>query len=277
MVLLDLSAAFDTIDHKILLSRLSSFYGLSNTALNLIASYLLDRTQSVSIQSHSTPPSNILTSIPQGSVLGPLLFSLYTSPISQIFTKKAVFYVGNIDGQFQSEHVRQYIEKNLAIDCLSCYDLSLKNKSGEDSNRNENDASDEVSNPKTKIKQSKGFRVCIKAIDKTKFLTLDKWPQDVIIRNWSFKAKSDDKDVRKERNGEIVPVDVRILNSGRKPSNPNSTPDQGRTVGLWSEEVESVNDGISIHVQAEVHAAADRTSVTEHYHDTIETIEVDNP
>ena len=49
MVLLDLSAAFDTIDHQILLSKLSSFYGLSNTALNLIASNLLDRTQSVSI------------------------------------------------------------------------------------------------------------------------------------------------------------------------------------------------------------------------------------
>ena len=92
LVLLDLSAAFDTIDHKILLSRLSSFYGLSNTALNLIASYLLDRTQSVSIQSHSTPPSNILTGIPQGSVLGPLLFSLYTSPISLIFTKASISY-----------------------------------------------------------------------------------------------------------------------------------------------------------------------------------------
>ena len=80
------------IDHKILLSRLSSFYGLSNTALNLIASYLLDRTQSVSIQSHSTPSSNIFTGIPQGSVLGLLLFSLYTSPISQIFTKASISY-----------------------------------------------------------------------------------------------------------------------------------------------------------------------------------------
>ena len=110
LVLLDLSAAFDTIDHKILLSRLSYFYGLSNVALNLIASYLLDRnglsnialnliasylldrTQSVSIQSHSTPPSAIFTGIPQGSVLGPLLFSLYTSPISQIFTKASISY-----------------------------------------------------------------------------------------------------------------------------------------------------------------------------------------
>ena len=72
--------------------RLSSFYGLSNTALNLIASYLLDRTQSVSIQSHSTLPSAIFTGIPQGSVLGPLLFSLYTSPISQIFKKASISY-----------------------------------------------------------------------------------------------------------------------------------------------------------------------------------------
>ena len=90
LVLLDLSATFDTIDHKILLSRLSSFYGLSSTALNSIASYLLNRTQS--IQSHSTPPSSIFTGIPQGSVLGPLLFLLYTSPVSQIFTKASISY-----------------------------------------------------------------------------------------------------------------------------------------------------------------------------------------
>ena len=92
LVLLNLSAAFDTIDHKILLSRLSSFYCLSSTALNSIASYLLNRTQSVSIQSHSTPPSSIFTGIPQGSVLGPLLFSLYTRPVSQIFTKAMISY-----------------------------------------------------------------------------------------------------------------------------------------------------------------------------------------
>ena len=82
----------DNIQTGILLSRLSSFYGLSSTALNLIASYLLNQTQSVSIQSHSTPPSSIFTGIPQGSVLGLLLFSLYTSPVSQIFTKASISY-----------------------------------------------------------------------------------------------------------------------------------------------------------------------------------------
>ena len=45
---------------------------------------------------------------------------------------------------------------------------------------------------------------------------------------------------------------------------------------IWADEVESVNDGISIHVQADVHAAADQILVTDHFHDTIETIEVDN-
>ena len=67
-------------------------YGLSSTTLDLIASYLLNRTQSGSIQTHSTPPSSIFTGIPQGSVLGPLLFSLYTSPVSQIFTKASISY-----------------------------------------------------------------------------------------------------------------------------------------------------------------------------------------
>ena len=92
LVLLDLSAAFDTIDHSILLSRLSSYYGLSGSALDLVSSYLLNRSQSVTIDSFTTAPSAISTGVPQGSVLGPLLFSLYTSPLSQIFTNTSVSF-----------------------------------------------------------------------------------------------------------------------------------------------------------------------------------------
>ena len=86
LVLLDLSAAFDTIDHNILLSRLSSHYGLTGTVIQLLSSYLQSRTQSVKINSHKTCPSLVSTGVPQGSVLGPLLFSLYTSPLSQLFS-----------------------------------------------------------------------------------------------------------------------------------------------------------------------------------------------
>jgi len=86
LILLDLSAAFDTIDHSILLTRLSSNFGLSGLAHNLLSSYLLNRTQSVSIASHSTKSSPLTTGVPQGSVLGPLLFSLYTTPLSHLLS-----------------------------------------------------------------------------------------------------------------------------------------------------------------------------------------------
>jgi hypothetical protein len=92
LILLDLSAAFDTIDHSILLSRLTSFYGISGSALDLIRSYLTDRTQSVLVNNCFSPPAPILTGVPQGSVLGPLLFSLYTSPISQIFSSSSISF-----------------------------------------------------------------------------------------------------------------------------------------------------------------------------------------
>src|SRR5580700_8402102 len=84
LVLFYLSAAFDTIDHAILLSRLSTTFGITGNALSLLSSYLLDRTQSVVIgPGHDqSSPSPLLTGVPQGSVLGPLLFCLYTTPLT---------------------------------------------------------------------------------------------------------------------------------------------------------------------------------------------------
>src|SRR5215469_3882010 len=84
LVVLDMTAAFDTVDHDILLTRLSSNFGLSGSALSFLSSYLSDRSQSVTIGSHSSPSSSVLTGVPQGSVLGPLLFTLYTTPLSYI-------------------------------------------------------------------------------------------------------------------------------------------------------------------------------------------------
>ena len=87
MVLLDLSAAFDTIDHSTLLSCLRNWFGVGGCVLKWFTSYLTDRYQSIKIGSTLSDVCKLLFGIPQGSVLGPLLFSLYTTPLSLIISR----------------------------------------------------------------------------------------------------------------------------------------------------------------------------------------------
>jgi hypothetical protein len=84
LVLLDLSAAFDTIDRPILLRRLQLFYGIKGKVLEWIGSYLKNRTQTVKINTSQSSEHANNYGVPQGSVLGPLLFSLYTAPLGKI-------------------------------------------------------------------------------------------------------------------------------------------------------------------------------------------------
>src|SRR6218665_3938685 len=90
LCLLDISAAFDTIDHNLLLHRLSSWFGISGTALLWFKSYLSSRSFSVKASNHTSQPLPLSCGVPQGSVLGPLFFILYTTPLSHLIDTSSV-------------------------------------------------------------------------------------------------------------------------------------------------------------------------------------------
>ena len=90
LVLLDLSAAFDTIDHKTLLSRLHCDFGLDGNVLNWFRSYLSDRHQSVSLSSCKSSSVQLTCGVPQGSVLGPVLFTMYTKQLGDVLKQNSI-------------------------------------------------------------------------------------------------------------------------------------------------------------------------------------------
>ncbi len=94
-IFLDLSKAFDTLDHTILLEKLK-YYGVDGAALRLFKSYLKDRKQYVDIDGTFSEMKPIITGVPQGSILGPLLFIIYINDI--LFASNLFKFIIYADG-----------------------------------------------------------------------------------------------------------------------------------------------------------------------------------
>ena len=90
LALLDISSAINTIDHPILVHRLHTDLGFTDTAFQWFSSYLTDRTHYVSLSNHCSAFAPVHSGVSQGSVLGPMLFTMYIKPLFAIIDSHSI-------------------------------------------------------------------------------------------------------------------------------------------------------------------------------------------
>ena len=134
MILIDLQKAFDTIDHEILLHKMS-FFGFSDRVVNWFKCYLSNRTFQVKINEVYSGSGNVKCGVPQGSILGPLLFLLYVNDMARSVDSKLLLYADDSCLVFQNkdpEIIEQRLNQDFSNLCNWFIDNKLSIHLGED-------------------------------------------------------------------------------------------------------------------------------------------------
>ena len=122
MVLLDLQKAFDTVDHKILLMKMEAL-GLGQDVVRWFRSYLSDRRQLVDVSGVFSSSAAISCGVPQGSILGPLLFLIYVNDISGAVNHKLLLYADNsakLVADKSVSAIEMSLQKELEVVWVAC-------------------------------------------------------------------------------------------------------------------------------------------------------------
>ena len=117
-IFMDLSKAFDTINHELLIAKLKA-YGFSYNALCYMRSYLTNRNQRVNLNCHFSPWKNIITGVPQGSILGPLLFNIFLNDIFFFVTHSCISNYADDNTLFCFGKNIDVVNEKLKVDFLT--------------------------------------------------------------------------------------------------------------------------------------------------------------
>ena len=126
-VFVDLQKAFNTVNHEILIAKLQH-YGIRGKALDWFTSYLTDRSQYVSILGFDSKTRSIGHGVPQGSVLGPLLFLIYINDLHQAISYSKVYHFADDTNLLNTCRSPKQLQKHLNIDLKLLYKWLLANK-----------------------------------------------------------------------------------------------------------------------------------------------------
>ena len=157
-VFLDLSKAFDTLDHSILLQKLK-FYGVSGTSLQWFTSYLINRRQLVDIDGTYSTVTNITTGVPQGSILGPLLF---------------IIYMNDIHEASKNFHAILYADDTSLYSSLGSFNVNLNGK-----NYDKSTLSIKINNELSNIQQWLNINKLSLNVNKTKYMIFHNYQRDI--------------------------------------------------------------------------------------------------